>query len=83
MGHESDGDTHCNRCTRYNHQRISKGIGGFGNKRTSGDHPNDNTIKIVKNTEKSPGDLRGLAVTQTPVKCHQLILVGKYLKRIK
>ena len=32
---------------------------------------------IGKNTEKSPGDLRRLAVTQTPVKDHQLRLVWK------
>ena len=28
-----------------------------------------------QNTEKSPGDLRRLAVTQTPVKHHQLKLM--------
>ena len=33
-----------------------------------------------QNTEKSPGDLRGLDVTQTPVKNHQLTLIGKTLK---
>ena len=27
-------------------------------------------IKIDKNTEKSPGNLRSLAVTQTPAKSH-------------
>ena len=32
-------------------------------------------IKIGQNTEKSPGDLRRLAVTQTPVKDHQLTLI--------
>ena len=42
-----------------------------GNKNTSEDHPNDSTDK---NTEKSPWDLRKLAVTQTPVKDHQMIL---------
>ena len=30
--------------------------------------------KIGQNTEKSPGNLRRLAVTQTPVKNHQLML---------
>ena len=30
-----------------------------------------------QNTEKSPGDLRRLAVTQNPVKDHQLMLMGK------
>ena len=29
------------------------------------------------NTEESPGDLRRLAVAQTPVKDHQLTLMGK------
>ena len=31
------------------------------------------------NTEKSPGDLRGLAITQTPVENHQLMPVWKTL----
>ena len=29
-------------------------------------------VKIGQNTEKSPGDLMGFAVTQTPVKAYQL-----------
>ena len=33
------------------------------------------TMKIGQNTEKSPGDLRKFAVTQTPVRNHQLMLV--------
>ena len=32
------------------------------------DHPNHSIIKIGQNTEKSPGDVKRLAVTQTPVK---------------
>ena len=70
MEHESDGNTNCNRCTWYSHQRINKGTGGLGNKRTSGDHPNYSIVEIGQNTEKSPGDLRILDVTQTPVKDH-------------
>ena len=66
--HESDGDINYNWRTRYSHQRLSTGIGGFGNKRTSGDYSNDNIIKISWNTAKSPGDLRRHAQTQTPVK---------------
>ena len=46
---------------------ISKGVGGFGSWRTSGDHPNDSIIEDGQNTEKSPGDWRRFAVTQTPV----------------
>ena len=39
-------------------------------------------IKIGHKTEESPGDLRRLAVTQTPMRNHRLILVGKTFKRI-
>ena len=46
----------------------------------SEDHPNDSIIENGQNTEKSPGDLRRLAVTQTPVKDHLLKLMGKTLK---
>ena len=64
-----------NWCARYSHQKIGKGTGRIGNKNTSRDHPNDSTIKIGQNTEKSPGDMRKFAVTQTPVKAHQLMLM--------
>ena len=33
-----------------------------------------------QNNEKSPGDVRRLAVTQAPVKNHQLILMSKTVK---
>ena len=62
MEHESDGDTNCNWCSCYIHQRIGTETGGFGNKRTSGNHPNYSIIKISQNAEKSPGDLRRLVV---------------------
>ena len=55
---------------------VTKGlVQGIGNRKTSGYHPNNCIIEISQNTEKSPGDLRRLAVTQTPVKNHQLTLV--------
>ena len=41
----------------------------------SGDPPNYSIIEKGQNTEKSPGKLRRLAVTQTPVKDHQLTLM--------
>ena len=81
MQHLSDSDTNFNWCTRYSHQRIITGTGGLVNKRTSGDHPNDSIIEIGQNTEKRPWDLRRLAVTQTPVRNHLLMLVWKTLKR--
>ena len=44
------------------------------------DYPNDSIAKNGQNPEMSPGDLRRLAVTQTPVKNHQLTLMWKTLK---
>ena len=63
------------------HGRVTKGLQqGLEdleikrNKRTSLDHLNYSIVEIGQNTEKSPEDLRRLAVTQTPVKDHQLTL---------
>ena len=75
MEHESDVYTNYNWDSRYSHQRINKGTGGLGNKRMSGDHPNDYIIEIGQNTEKSPGDLRRLVVTHTSVRNHHLTLI--------
>ena len=54
---------------------LLRGPGGFGSWRTGRDYPNDSIAKNGQNPETSPGDLRRLAVTQTPVKNHQLILM--------
>ena len=70
--HESDGDSNYNRCS---HEQIGKGTGRIRNKNTSGYHLNYNILKICQNTEKSPGELRRIAVTYTPVEYHQLMLV--------
>ena len=75
---EGNGDSNCYKCARYSHQRIGKGTGTLGNERererkimTSGDHPNYSIIKISRNTEESPVDLRRLAAIQTPVRNNQ------------
>ena len=68
LEHESDSDTNSNWCTRYSHLRIDTRTRGLGNKRMSGDHSNYTFIKISQDTEKSPGNLRRLAVAQTPVR---------------
>ena len=60
-------------CSSYSHQMIDTGTGGLGNNRTGGGCPNYSIFEIGQNTEKSPGDLRRLAVTQTPVKVHRLM----------
>ena len=55
------------------------GTGGLGNNRSSGCHSN---YRIVKNTEKSPGDLRKLGVSQTPVRNHRLKLIWNTRKGV-
>ena len=55
MEPEVDGNTNSNWCARYTHQRIDKGTGGVGNKRTSGDHLNDGIIKISQRLEETCG----------------------------
>ena len=50
--------------------------------RTGRNYPNDNIAENGQNTEKNPGELRKLAVTQTPVKIHQLTLMWKTLKKL-
>ena len=54
---------------------VTKGFLRLGNKVTSGDHPNNYIIENGQNTEKSPGNLRRLAVTQTLGKDHQQTLM--------
>ena len=75
MEHNGDNSTNRDWYFWYSHQRIIKRIGGLGGWRTSGDHPDYNVIENGQNTEKSPGELRRLAVTQIPVKDHQLTLM--------
>ena len=58
-----------------NPQKIVKGTERFVSKRTKRDHLDNIIIKICQDTEKSPGDLRRFAVTQTPVENQQLTLV--------
>ena len=51
---------------------------GLGNLKVGG--RNYSIIKNGQNIEKSPGDFRRLAVTQTSVKVHLLMLIWKTLK---
>ena len=58
---------------------ITKGLlkrpGGLGSWQTGREYPNDSIAANGQNPETSPGDLRRLAVTQTPVTNHQLTLM--------
>ena len=58
---------------------IIKRPGGLGSWRTGRDYPNDSIAENGQNPDTSPGDLSRLAVTQTPVKNHQRLLMGKTL----
>ena len=73
--HEGDNYTYCDWCFWYSNQRIIIGTGEHGSWKMSGDHPNDYIIENGQNTVKNPGDLKRLAVTQTPVEDHQLKLM--------
>ena len=54
---------------------LLKGLEDFGSWQTGRNYPNDSIAKNGQNPEMNPGDLRRLAVTQTPVKNHQLTLM--------
>ena len=41
----------------------------------------ETSLKIGQNNENSPGDLRRLAITQSPVKKHHLTMLWKTLKK--
>ena len=80
MEYDGDGDTNHNWSTWNGLQRFGKGSGRAGNRRMNWDYLNYSITKIGQNTEKSPGDLRRLVVTQPPVKDHQLTQVWKTRK---
>ena len=46
MEYKGDGDNNCVWCAWYSHQRIGTWTGRLVNKRTSGNHPNDNIAEI-------------------------------------
>ena len=61
--------------TPYGPPKIGQRIETVGNRRKNRDYSDYSFVEISQNTEKNPGDLRRLAVTQPPEKDHQLILV--------
>ena len=77
MKHEGDGDSNCVLCIWNDPKTVKKKTREIGNQEENRNQPDNWIVEIGKNTEKSHGDLRRLVVTQTPVKDHQLKLVGK------
>ena len=59
----------------YSQQTIGTVPEEYGNKGTRGDHPNNSIIEIVQNIDRSRGELKRLAVTQSPVQDGQLTLM--------
>ena len=78
-----DGDTSCNWCTWNGSQMIEKGTGAVGNRRKNWLYLDYNIVEIGQNSKKSFRDLKGLAITQVPVKAHQITLVRKTQKKKK
>ena len=60
MEHEVDGETNCKWCVWDNPQKIGTGTEGVGDRRTSGDYPDNSIVAVSQNTEKGPGNLRKL-----------------------
>ena len=79
MEYGGDNYTDCDWCFWHGNQTIIEGPGRFRSWRPSWDHQNNSIIENGQNTEKIPGNLRGLAVTQSPVKDHQSTLMWKKL----
>ena len=65
MEDDDDGGTTYDWCTLKDSQRLSKRAGEVENRRTSRDPPNYWTVDVNLNTEKNPGHLRRLAVSET------------------
>ena len=70
-----DGDTYCIWFTWRENQRLEKRAESLKNQSTNKYNPNYCIVEVGQNTEKSPEDLSRLAVSQPPVKDHQLTLV--------
>ena len=62
MEHESDGDANCKWRTWNSSEKLGKEAGRVRNQWTNRDNPNYSIDEFGQNTEKSPGDLRRLAI---------------------
>ena len=63
MEHKGESDTNCSLCVQNSSQEPEERTGGIGNQRKNRDYPDYSIAEIGQNTQKSPGDLRRLAVT--------------------
>ena len=72
---ESDGYTICDWCTWKSPQRLKKQTSRTENQRKNLDHPDYSIVEISQDPEKSLGEPRRVAVTQTPIKACQVTQV--------
>ena len=70
--HESDDYTNWNLCCWNTHKKIGTRREWLINNAMGYDCLNNSIVEIAKNHEKSPRDLKSLAIIQTPVENHQL-----------
>ena len=68
--HEGDGDANCSWCTWNGPQELGEGSGEIENQWKNQDPLDSSIANVGQNTEKNPGDLRRLAITQILVKYH-------------
>ena len=75
--HEGEGYANGSWCTWHSPQTLEKRNERVENWRSNRGHLDFSIVEIGQITEKSPGDLKILVVTQPLVKDSQLMLVGK------
>ena len=80
MKHEGDNDTNCYWNIRNVPSKSEKDTGGIGDQWKNRSHSDHSTNKIRRNSKKSHGIPKRLAVIQILVKSHSLKLVGKSRK---
>ena len=64
------------------HENDWKMIGTVRNLKKNQDHSDNPIVEIGQNTEKSPGYMRRIIVTQTSVKAYELTLMWKTHKEL-
>ena len=79
--HNDDSDTNHDWLTLNGPQRLGTRTGRVRNRKTNWGYPDYNIVEINQDTQKSFGDLGRLAITQTPVKCLQLMLARRTHKK--
>ena len=78
--YESDGEPNCNWRSWNGPRMLVKKTDRVGNRCKNQDYQIYSIVEIGQNAKKRPGELRRFAVTQNPLKAHQLTPVKKIFK---